>query len=411
MRIFFHRVAKEFVLDSCMLRASSLAFSTLLALVPLTAFIFSLFTGFGAFEDVKLQLQQFVIDFLVPTRTEEVMLYIERFIDNTRTLGVVGLLFFAFTSMILLNGISANINSIWGSTSRRGFIRKFLMYMAVIVLSTLLIGASFTFTHTIRRIVENFPDISAILKVLVRLAPSLFVFITIWLITYAIPSAKVDILSSLIGAAAGTVLWDIARFVFIDGTNYMIRLSVIYGSIAAIPIFLIWLSIIWSIIFLSSEITYVHQHRHLWWREQHGGHMPPRQQMLMGLQIYLYIARSFYSGNKPPQIKDLADSFSITTNLVEFFTGQLESGGLVFKSPNANPHLLPQKDLSRTSVGEVLDILHGRQVAEGGDISYTEARKIVQQSIQVGRRQFDQLTVLQLIETIEKDSPDASPDA
>jgi len=411
VRIFFHRVAKEFVLDSCMLRASSLAFSTLLALVPLTAFIFSLFTGFGAFEDVKLQLQQFVIDFLVPTRTEEVMLYIERFIDNTRTLGVVGLLFFAFTSMILLNGISANINSIWGSTSRRGFIRKFLMYMAVIVLSTLLIGASFTFTHTIRRIVENFPDISAILKVLVRLAPSLFVFITIWLITYAIPSAKVDILSSLIGAAAGTVLWDIARFVFIDGTNYMIRLSVIYGSIAAIPIFLIWLSIIWSIIFLSSEITYVHQHRHLWWREQHGGHMPPRQQMLMGLQIYLHIARSFYSGNKPPQIKDLADSFSITTNLVEFFTGQLESGGLVFKSPNANPHLLPQKDLSRTSVGEVLDILHGRQVAEGGDISYTEARKIVQQSIQVGRRQFDQLTVLQLIETIEKDSPDASPDA
>ncbi len=394
------------MLDCCMLRASSLAFSTLLALVPLTAFIFSLFTGFGAFEDVKIQLQQFVIDFLVPTRTEEVMLYIERFIDNTRTLGVVGLLFFAFTSMILLNGISSNINSIWGSTSRRGFVRKFLMYMAVIVLSTLLIGASFTFTHTIRRIVENFPDISAILRVLVRLAPSLFVFITIWLITYAIPAAKVNIPSSLIGAAAGTVLWDIARFIFIDGTNYMIRLSVIYGSIAAIPIFLIWLSIIWSIIFLSSEITYVHQHRQLWWREQHGGHMPPRQQMLMGLQIYLYIARSFYSGKRPPQIKTLADHFSITTNLVEFFTGQLESGGLVFKSPNANPHLLPQKDLSRTSISEVLGILHGRQVAEGGDISYTEARKIVQQSIQSGRQQFDQLTVLQLIETIEREAPE-----
>ncbi|MDY7029750.1 MAG: YhjD/YihY/BrkB family envelope integrity protein [Spirochaetota bacterium] len=406
VRIFFHRVAREFLLDSCMLRASSLAFSTLLALVPLTAFIFSLFTGFGAFEDVKIQLQQFVIDFLVPTRTKEVMFYIERFIDNTRTLGVVGLLFFAFTSMILLNGISTNINSIWGSTSRRGFVRKFLMYMAVIVLSTLLIGASFTFTHTIRRIVENFPDISALLRVLVRLAPSLFVFITIWLITYAVPSAKVNLLSSLIGAAAGTVLWDIARFIFIDGTNYMIRLSVIYGSIAAIPIFLIWLSIIWSIIFFSSEITYVHQHRHLWWREQHGDHMPPRQQVLMGLQIFLYIARNFYSGKKPPQIKTLADHFSITTNLVEFFTGQLETGGLVFKSPNANPHLLPQKGLSRTSVGEVLDILYGRQVAAGGNISYTEARNIVQQAIQTGRRQFDQLTVLQLIETIEKKAPE-----
>jgi len=400
LRIFLHKVFRKFLLDNCMLRASSLAFSTLLALVPLTAFTFSLFTGFGAFEDVKIQLQQFVIEFLVPTRTGEVMLYIERFIDNTRTFGVVGLLIFAFTSMALLNGISTNINAIWGSASRRGFIGKFLMYMAVIVLTALLIGASFTFTHTVRRIISNYPDLSALLRGLFHLAPSLFILLTIWLIIYAVPSAKINLASSIIGAVAGTVFWDIARFIFIDGTNYMIRLSLIYGSIAAVPIFLIWLSIIWSIIFLASEITYVHQHRHSWWREQHGGHIPPRQEILLGLQIYLYISRRFYEGKDPPQVKALADRFALTTNLIEYFTSQLESGGLIFKSPSANPHLLPKKDLSRTSVGEVLEVLYGQQGREARDIIHMKASELVHQSIQLGRQQFDQLTVLQLIEDL-----------
>jgi len=398
LQVFLHRVVREFILDHCMLRASSLAFSTLLALVPLTAFIFSLFTGFGAFEDAKVQLQQFLIDFLMPTRTEDVMLYIERFIDNTRALGVVGLLFFAITSMLLLNGITTNINSIWGSSSRRGFIRNFLMYLAVIVLSTLLIGSSFSFGHTIRRIISGSPDLSALLRGMVRLTPGLFIFMTIWLLVYVIPSAKVNLKSSLIGAAVGTVFWGVTRIVFIDGTNYMIRLSLIYGSIAAVPILLIWLSIIWSIIFLASEITYVHQHRRFSWREQHGGHMPPRQQILLGLQMYLHIAKIFYEGAEPPHIKALADRFSVTTNLIEFFTSELEQGGLIFKSPNANPHILPKKDLSRTSVAEVVDVLYGPSPSADGDAGYTAARKIVQQSIQQGRRNLDQLSVLQLIE-------------
>lgn len=404
LRIFTHRVVREYTLDNCMLRASSLAFSTLLALVPLSAFIFSLFTGFEAFEEAREQMQEALLDLLVPTMSNEVLVYIERFVENTRTLGVVGLLLFAFTSIILLNSITTNINAIWGSSSQRGFVRKFLMYLAVIVLSTLLIGASFTFTSTIRAVISGYPDLSTLLRGFFRLAPSLLVFITMWLLIHAVPSAKVNLKSSLIGAFAATLFWSIARFIFIDGTNYVIRLSLIYGSIAAIPIFLIWLSIIWSIIFLSSEITYVHQHRRFWWREQHGGQMPPGQQLLMGLQIYLFIARAFYEGENPPRIRTLAERFSISTDLVEFFTSRLASGGLVFKSPNSNPHILPKKELSRTSAGEVLEVLFGRQVADSDNTCFSRARDIVQQSIHIGRQQFDQLTVLQLIEEINQEA-------
>jgi len=357
---------------------------------------------------VRRQLQQFLIEILMPTRTDEVLYYIEYFIENTRTLGAVGLLFFAATSMLLLNGISLNFNAIWGSAARRGFVRKFLMYMSVLIMMSLLIGASFTLTHSIRRMIENFPELSSLSRGLFKLAPSLFIFLSIWLMIYAIPSARVRLLSSIIGAAAGTLFWELARFIFIDGTNYMIRISVIYGSIAAIPIFLIWLAINWFIIFLAAEITYVHQHRHLLWREHHGVNTLPAYQLLQGLRIFIHICRNFYQGDAPPTVKKLADSFALTPNTVEFITDQLVDGGLLFKTRNSNPNVTLRKDLSRTSIGEVLGVLYGplRESGERGE--YSQACKILGRAISSSRKPFDAYTILQLIEahTFEEDPTD-----
>src|SRR6056297_813036 len=202
---FVHLFWKELDNDNCVLRASSLAFSTLLALVPRTAFIFSLLTGFGAFEAARSQLQDFLFRFLIPTRTDEALLYIEQFIKNSSALGVVGLLIFALTSIFLLNGISNNINAIWASTSQIGFIRKFMMYLAVIVIGSLLVGASFTFSMTLHNFASGYPEVSALFRILLKAAPTLSIFIVIWLMVFAVPSAKVSLSSSLIGAFSGTI--------------------------------------------------------------------------------------------------------------------------------------------------------------------------------------------------------------
>src|SRR6056297_74096 len=356
IRIFW----KELENDNCVMRASSLAFSTLLALVPLTAFIFSLLTGFGAFDAVRSQLQEFLFRFIIPTRTDEALHYIEQFIENSRALGVVGLLIFALTSIFLLNGISNNINAIWASTSRMGFIRKFMMYLAVIVIGSLLVGASFTFSITLHNFAVGYPDFSAFIKLLLEVAPTLFIFIAIWLMVFAVPSAKVSFRSSVLGAAAGTLLWEVARFLFIDGTNYVIRISIIYGSLAAIPIFLVWLSLNWFIIFAAAEITYVHQHRDNFAHAYSGKEVPPRRELLTGLQIYLYIASRFLNGAPPIRLQDLAHHFSLPTKTLETYVHRFEQHALLFRSPSANPHLLPQKELAHTTVAEVLEALWGQ---------------------------------------------------
>ncbi len=392
IRVFW----KELDNDNCVMRAGSLAFSTLLALVPLTAFIFSLLTGFGAFDAVRSQLQEFLFRFLIPTRTEEALKYIEQFIENSRALGVVGLLIFAFTSIFLLNGITNNINAIWASASRLGFIRKFMMYLAVIVIGSLLVGASFTFSITLHNFAAGYPDFSAFIKLLIQAAPTLFIFIVIWLMVFAVPSAKVALISSLIGAASGTLLWEIARFLFIDGTNYVIRISVIYGSLAAIPIFLVWLSINWLIIFTAAEITFVHQHRDNFTHDLYCKDISPQQELLTGLQLYLYIASVFISGSRPVRLQELANHFSIPIKSLEKYIRRFEHHNLLFRAQTSNPHMLPQKDLSHTTISEVLSAVWGRNLSSFEERDTSQERKIIEKFSQNAFTHFEDTTILEL---------------
>ncbi|MCK5199793.1 MAG: YihY family inner membrane protein, partial [Spirochaetales bacterium] len=244
---FILRLSKEFKRDKCFIRASSLSYTSLLALVPLTALSFSLFTAFDTFSGVKESVQRSIVNLLVPTRQDEFMVYIDQFLDNSKTMGIIGLLLFAVTSIMLLNRISESFNAIWGSKNRRSFIGKFTSYSSVIVFGTLFIGTSFTITAPIRNFLNGFPEIQFIIRWFFVLSPSIFIFFTFLLMITAIPAGMVKIKSSFLGAFIGTVLWGLARGAFTEGASYVIRMSKIYGSLAVIPIFLFWLYLIWII--------------------------------------------------------------------------------------------------------------------------------------------------------------------
>ena len=113
------RVFQEFRKDQCLVRASGLAFASLIALVPLSALLFSLFSSVGSFTDLIENLQGFLIRQLVPASQEEIMVYVRRFVENTRALGVIGLLFFLVTSVFLLSTIRNTFNAVWEASWSR----------------------------------------------------------------------------------------------------------------------------------------------------------------------------------------------------------------------------------------------------------------------------------------------------
>jgi membrane protein len=388
--------------DKCMLRATGLAFVSLLSLVPLTAFIFSLFTGFGAFAEAQAHFKEFLIRFLIPTRQQEIIEYIDLFLENAGTLGIVGLLVFAIASIFLLNGITENINAVWGSSSAMGPLRKFFLYISILVFGTLLIGVGFTFFHSLRSMFFHGREIPAGLSAVYLLGPSAVVFLIIWLIIYTVPSTRVRIDSSLIGAFCGTLIWEIARFGFLFFTKYVIRLSVLYGSLASVPIFLIWLAIQWFVILLAVEISSLHQYRASGRVGFHGGALQPFAQIRTGLDIYLDMAERFYRGKEPCSLRRLAQLHFLSPNDLEFYLRLLKNGGLISYSRSHPSFAVISKEPAITSMKEVFHVLFGSaQSPSPFDESFNNNKR-VENFFHSGTDSFEESTVLSVVAEISE---------
>ena len=360
---FIIRLFKEFKRDKCLIRASSLSYTSLLALVPLTALSFSLFTAFHTFSGVKESIQKSIINLLVPTSQDQFMIYIDQFLDNSKTMGIIGLLLFAVTSIMLLNRISESFNSIWGSKNRRSFIGKFTSYSSVIVFGTLFIGTSFTMTAPIRKFLDGFPEIQFIIRLLIVLTPSIFIFFTFLLMITAIPAGKVKFKSSLIGALTGTILWGLARGAFTEGASYVIRMSKIYGSLAVIPIFLFWLYLIWIIIFLALEISYVHQYKMQWEGGISRRTPSPVDSIEQGLAVFLHIAEQFDNGNIYSSTHKIAAALSMAEDSVNTILKRFSDAELIYETDEPARKLFPSRSLNKILVKDILAAIIGKQLS------------------------------------------------
>ena len=280
---YIRRLSREFQRDQCLIRAASLAFASLLAMVPLSALLFSLFSALGTFTEVLENMQSFLFTQLVPASQDEIMAYIQRFVENTRALGAVGLLFFLITAIFLLNTIQSTFNALWGSRILKNSLRRLATYASVLIVGSFLFSIGLNLAGMLRSLVSGrtVQEISKTLSVLTEVLPSIFIFFALLLMIILIPSGRVRFFSALLGAVVGAVLWEAARRIFFFWVTYVIRLSIVYGSLAVMPIFLIWLYVAWTIVLLSLEVAFVHQHRQLGWLGKRLEQISPAERFLL----------------------------------------------------------------------------------------------------------------------------------
>ena len=358
---YIRRLNREFQRDQCLIRAASLAFASLLALVPLSALLFSLFSALGTFSEVLENIQGFLFTQLVPTSQDEIMAYIQRFVENTRALGVVGLLFFLITAIFLLNTIQSTFNALWGSRTQQGSLRRVATYASVLIVGSFLFSIGLNLTGMLRSLVsgDTVQEISKTLSFLTGILPSIFIFFTLLLMIVLIPSGRVRFVSALIGAGVGAVLWEAARRIFFFWITYVIRLSLVYGSLAVIPIFLIWLYVAWTIVLLSLEVAFVHQHRQLGWPGKRLEQISPAERFLFGLEIYFQIVGRFYRGETPPSTTQIARRFSATLADISYFTDLFHQEGLLLFAGEENELLVPARSLDKIGLQELFRGLFG----------------------------------------------------
>ena len=357
---FVQALWKQFKQDKVLIRSSGLAYSTLLAVVPLAAVLFALFTAFGALDDLKLSVQRLLVDQFLPTRQDELTAILNELIENAGKFGIVGFAFLAITALVLLDAIESNFNDIWHAQRRRRLVSKITAYTSVLVLGSLFLGASLSASARIKALLFSgtILDRSLIRRTLdwsLPLALTLLGFILLYMI---VPYTRVKWRSALFGALVAGIGWEVAKNVFANSVGQSARYSILYGSLAAIPIFLIWLYVTWVIVLLGLVIAYTHQHFDFLEKDLCLGDGPQEGRLSLTLKIYALIAQEFHDGSEPPLTENIAERLLISQGEAEMTVGFLVESGLARRTANASGSggLVPSMPLDQVKLADVLGV-------------------------------------------------------
>ncbi len=336
-------VVRGFVSDGCMLRASALTYATLLSIVPLLALMFSLIKGFGGQNLLEPLL------FKVFTHgSEEVIGAILSYIENTnfRRLGTVGLAILVITVLTLLSNIEKSFNHIWGVKETRTMIRRFADYFSVVLLSPLLMVAALSLTTSLRSqsLVQKLLETAFVgeaLLLLFNILPYLAVWAAFTFMYLFMPNTRVQFAPALVGGIFGGTLWQLAQWSYVNFQIGVSRYNAIYGTMAALPILIVWLYVSWMIVLLGLELTYAMQNATII-REEYGeeaANFASRERVAM--TVLLLCAESFYSNSAAWNHARLCSELRLPPRLVRSILNDLVRLGLLAKvqEPDEGGHV------------------------------------------------------------------------
>ncbi|MGI9291826.1 MAG: virulence factor BrkB family protein [Gammaproteobacteria bacterium] len=250
-------VVKRFEQDRCFRVASALAFTTLLALVPLVTVIFSMLSLFPVFEQWSDELEAFLFKNFVPAAGDAVQAYLLEFSSQAGKLTAVGLIFLLLSTLLLLATIEDAFNDIWRVQRGRVLFQRLLVYWAVVTLGPLLTAVSLSMSSALLSL-TIFSDqslIAGVTRTLLRYLPLLFELGAYLLFYKAIPNTEVKLRHAFMGALVATILFELAKLGFAFYILNFKSYQLIYGALATIPIFFIWVYLSWLVMLIGAVIA------------------------------------------------------------------------------------------------------------------------------------------------------------
>ena len=238
--------------DRCFEEAASLSYTSLLSMVPLLAVVFGIVSVFPVFNEWSNNLQSLIFNNFLPDTGEQIVPYINTFLDSVSSLTIPGTLMLLLTALLLMVRIEVAFNRIWRVDRNRSLLNRIVMYWAVLTLGPLLIAAAVALSA------QRIFGASGIAGGLPPGTQTLGIFLLSWLVFtlffVLVPNRRVRFRDALIGAFLSTVLFSLAKIGFVayvSNTNY----KVIYGALATVPIFLFWLYLVWIVVLLGASLA------------------------------------------------------------------------------------------------------------------------------------------------------------
>ncbi|MFO7829412.1 MAG: YihY/virulence factor BrkB family protein [Bacteroidales bacterium] len=309
--------------DNVGLRASALTFFSMLSVVPVVAMGFGIAKGFGFDKHLEKQLienfsgQQEVLDWIIK--------FAQRFLDNTQggLIAGIGIVILFWAVMKVLGNIESSFNAIWQIHSSRVWFRKFSDYLSMMLIAPILIILSTSSNVFISTQLEQITSevafldyISPILFFLVKLIPYVLFWLVLTIIYMVMPNTKVNFKSAFIaGIIAGTI-FVFVQWAYIHFQVGVSRYNAIYGSFAALPLFLIWLQISWLIILFGAEISFAVQNVERYEFDPDIQNLSLFSRRVLRLLVAQLIIKKFEKGEEPMTAKEISQELEIPIRLV-----------------------------------------------------------------------------------------------
>jgi membrane protein len=368
---YLYAVLRDIFSGQITMRAMSLVYTTLLSIVPLLAFSFSVLKGLGIHE--KLEEQMYL--FLEPLGargieiTDKVMALVYNV--NGRVLGGVSLAFFLWTAISMVQKIEESLNYVWYVSESRSFARRFTEYMFVLMVGPLAIVIALGMITALQNqeivqyLLEN-KVVGPLFVATSKLTPYFLVSAVFAFLYWFMPNTRVRFIPAIVGGLAGGFIWASMVVIFTTFVATASARQAVYASFAIAIVTLLWLYLNWLILLIGAQLAfYVQNPAYL-----RIGRQEPRLSNAvrerLALNIMLLVGRTFREPMAKLPLQALSDALQIPSLALAPVVEDLESRGLL--TTNEQGELLPAREMTRIPLSEILDVVR----SEGETGSYRE---------------------------------------
>jgi len=360
---------RGFVDDRCFSRASSLTFNTLLSIVPVVAILFGVAKGFG----FETKLKRELFDKFSGEAQQEVLWkvfdFAESMLQATKggIIAGIGLVILFWSVINVLSHIEASLNDIWEIKESRTWARKFSDFLAIMILSPLFImlssSATVFITTKITLLTEQIKllgMISPLIFMGLKLIPYVLIWILFTIIYILMPNTKVNLKAGLLaGIIAGTI-FQIVQWGYISFQVGTARYNAIYGSFAALPLFLMWVQVSWWVVLFGAELSFAHQNVNTYEYEPDSRKVSPAFKKVLTLQIAHLLIKNFASGERALTDVEIGARLKIPIRLVHNILYDLVQSRVISETTTRQDRQFayqPARDIGTLTIKYVIDAI------------------------------------------------------
>jgi membrane protein len=358
-----------------MVRVSALTYTTLISLVPMLAFVFSLLTAFKVSPKVK----EYLLMNLTLGRSDlagALLSSMEH--TNFATLGFIGLFITFWAFVVTLASLETTINDIWGIRDRRPLVFRMSYYTTITVLFPVLIMGSIGITTVLESAVilkelSRLSWFTQFFRLFIRFLPYLVVWVLFTFMYKVIPNTAVRLTSAVFGALVGGTLWQLVLYLYAKFQLGLSNYNLIYSSFASIPFFMVWLFVSWLMVILGAVTAYVHQNYRRFRMDAVASRVSFSYSERLALRVFMAVSSNFFEGRRPISVDGISELLDVPVHLVNNVIFILRDEGLIIAVDEDEGKYLPARDLGKIKLVDFLEAM--REHGENPDEAISEQER------------------------------------